>query len=487
MTDVEGHFYRGAKGLDAKQLALFLRRWAIVIGLGAIGIGIVTLGASLMITPVYQVSTSILVTGGGVSGTSRSSYDYLMASQQLTRTYAELLRKRPLLEEVIANLQLSTTPEKLFNRVKVEPVPQSQIIVISIKDSNAETAANITNEIVNVLIGQNRELIAAGSIPVGQGVRVVEQAAPSNIPISPSPLRNAILAVVFGAFLITGVAYVKEALEENVKSIEEAEAATGASVLGVIGHIAGAGRAEAMVAVSAGQSPATAAYRMLQTRVEIAVGNEPTQALLLTSSSPLDGTSTTTANLAVALAQSGKRVILVDANPRRPALHSVFNLSNGRGLTTALQESASAISYLISTSVNDLWLVPSGPLPSKLTELLRTQRLLALITEWKEHSDIVLFDTPSLLATGDTALLSRACDAALLVVRAESTRAEALKLSRDILAQSDLRLLGMVLNRSRTMQKVYHGGYHESSSAPKQPPRPSKPVDSSNASPAKVG
>ncbi len=472
--------------MDAKQLAQFLRRWASVIGLGAIGVGVITLVVSLMITPVYEVSTSILVTGGGVSGPSRSSYDYLMTSQQLTRTYAELLRKRPLLEEVIANLQLSTTPEKLFNRVKVEPVPQSQIIVITIKDSNAQSAANITNEIVNVLIKQNRELIATGSIPVGQGVRVVESATPSDIPISPNPLRNAILAVVFGAFLITGAVYVKELLEDNVKTVEEAEAAAGAPVLGVIGQVLGAGRPEGMVTITASQSPAAAAYRMLQTRVEIAVGNEPTPALLLTSSSPLDGTSTTAANLAVVLAQSGKRVILVDANPRRPVLHTMFNLSNARGLTTALQESASAISYLISTSVNDLWLVPSGPLPSKLTELLRTQRMLALIAEWKEQSDIVLIDTPSLLAAGDAALLARASDTALLVVRAELTRAEALKVSRDLLAQSDLRLLGMVLNRSRTMLKVYDGSYYEVTPSPKQPPRSPKPVESSGASRAKV-
>ncbi|MBX0330980.1 polysaccharide biosynthesis tyrosine autokinase [Oscillochloris sp. ZM17-4] len=456
-----------------------------MISLGAIGVGVLTLVVSLVITPIYEVSTSILVTGGGVSGTSRSSYDYLMASQQLTRTYAELLRKRPLLEEVIARLQLPTPPEKLFNRVKVQPVPQSQIIVISIRDANAESAATIINEIVTVLIEQNRELIATGSIPVGQGVLVVEPAAPSATPVSPSPLRNAVLAAVLSAFLITGAAYIKEALEDKVKSVEEAEATTGAAVLGVIGQVAGAGRPEGVASIAAGRS--SAAYRLLQTRVEIAAGGDPAQALLLTSSGPLDGTSTTAASLAVALAQSGKRVILVDANPRRPALHALFHLSNSRGLTTALQESASAISYLTSTSVGDLWLVPSGPLPSRLTELLRAPRMAALIAEWKEQSDIVLLDTPALLAASDAALLAQVCDTALLVVRAETTGAESLKTAHDLLAQSKARVLGMVLNRSRSTRKAFTGEFYAASPALKSSPQALKLGEAPGASSTHVG
>jgi non-specific protein-tyrosine kinase len=173
----------------------------------------------------------------------------------------------------------------------------------------------------------------------------------------------------------------------------------------------------------------------------------PFRTLLITSSSPSEGKSTTAANLAVSIAQVGKRVILVDMDLRRPTLHKMFHMENTRGVTSALlQDGVMLTEHVFATEIDNLYLMPSGPQPPKPADLLQTQRAIDLIEGLKSMSDVVILDTPPILAVADPVLLARMCDAALLVVRAETTKIGALRQAKDQLAQSGVNIAGLIFN-----------------------------------------
>jgi capsular exopolysaccharide synthesis family protein len=173
------------------------------------------------------------------------------------------------------------------------------------------------------------------------------------------------------------------------------------------------------------RSPAAEAYRTLRTNLYFSSLDQALETLVVTSAAPGDGKSTTLGNLAVTMAQSEKRTILVDADLRRPALHKLFDVSNSQGLTTmAVEDSALAEPPLSPTGVENLWLLPSGPLPPNPAEILGSRRMEDIIAALKARADLILFDAPPVIAVTDAAVLGTKTDAVLLIVRAGKTRRE---------------------------------------------------------------
>jgi non-specific protein-tyrosine kinase len=291
---------------------------------------------------------------------------------------------------------------------------------------------------------------------------VAEAARAESDPVRPQPLRNTLLAAIVGALLAIGGTFLLEYLDDRVKTAEQASSIIGAMTLGSIGKIAGSGPGTQLVTRSDANSPLSEAYRMLRVNLDFTAVDSPLQTVAITSANPGEGKSTTIANLAVALAESGKRVILVDTDLRRPTLHRIFELPNERGVTSALlnPESSELHQHLAPTEVPNLQLMPCGPIPPNPAELLSSRRMAALIGALKAECDIVLFDTPPLLVFADAALLARACDGVILTARAYTTRLGALRQASEQLTQAGARLLGVVLNGVATPRGKQHSYYY---------------------------
>jgi non-specific protein-tyrosine kinase len=270
-----------------------------------------------------------------------------------------------------------------------------------------------------------------------------------------------LMGIVIGLMGGIGMVVLIEYLRETVKSDAEIKQITGASTLGIIGTIKADGRG-VLVTATEPRSQIAEAYRVLRANLELAEANGPVCTLIVTSSGPGEGKSTTAANLAVALAQSGKRVTLVDTDLRRPSLHKIFNQTNDRGLTSVLLQidEVSLSDCLASTDVDGLDLLTSGPLPPNPADLLGSSQMAQLVKTLKDRVDLVIFDSPPLLAVADTTLLARCCDAALLVVLAEATHGRALHRAKEQLDQSSINLLGVVLNRISSASNGYYHRYY---------------------------
>ncbi len=205
-----------------------------------------------------------------------------------------------------------------------------------------------------------------------------------------------------------------------------------------------------LVTISNPRSPVAEAYRALRTNLEFSGLDKPLRSMVVTSASPDEGKSTTLANLAVTVAQAGKRVILVDCDLRRPSLHQIFNVRNNMGITDLMRdESLMSNPPLQDTPVPSLKLLTSGQLPPNPAELLGSRRMSEIIACLLGQADVVLFDTPPIIAVTDAALLSAKVDGVILVVGAGKTRREHARKAKALLDKVNARLVGTVLNNVR--------------------------------------
>jgi len=206
------------------------------------------------------------------------------------------------------------------------------------------------------------------------------------------------------------------------------------------------------------RSPAAEAYRTLRTNLTFAALDKPIETLVVTSAAPGEKKSTVLANLAVTMAQGERRTILVDADLRRPGLHEIFGVANDRGLTTMIVEEAALDDPpLMGVGVDNLWLVPSGPLPPNPTDILGSRKMEQVITALKARADVVLFDAPPVIAVTDATVLGTKVDGVLLVVCAGRTRREHAQRARELLERVHVRIVGAVLNDAP--RDVTLGGY----------------------------
>jgi len=194
------------------------------------------------------------------------------------------------------------------------------------------------------------------------------------------------------------------------------------------------------------RSPIAEAYRSLRTNLEFSSLDHPLRSMIVTSAAPEEGKSTTLANLAVTVAQAGKRVILADCDLRRPAQHRLFGLANATGLTTmVVDDQAMKSPPLQETGVPNLWLLASGPPPPNPAELLASRRMTEIIATLLERADMVLFDAPPVIAVTDAAVLAAKVDGVLLVLRAGKTKREHVERAKALLEKVNARVVGTVL------------------------------------------
>ena len=203
---------------------------------------------------------------------------------------------------------------------------------------------------------------------------------------------------------------------------------------------------------------AAEAYRTLRTNLTFAALDKPIETLIVTSAAPDEGKSTVLANLAVTMAQGERRTILVDADLRRPCLHEIFGVANDQGLTSMIVgETTMDDPSLIEVGVDNLWLVPSGPLPPNPADILGSRKMEQVIGALKARADIILFDASPVISVTDATVLGTKVDGVLLVVSAGRTRREHAQRAKELLERVQVRIVGAVLNDAP--RGVVLGGY----------------------------
>lgn len=200
------------------------------------------------------------------------------------------------------------------------------------------------------------------------------------------------------------------------------------------------------------KSPISEQYRTIRTNLQFAAVDGDMRKLLVTSSGPSEGKSSTVANLAIVFAQQGKKVLLVDADMRKPTVHYTFRIDNRRGLSSVLVGETTLDESIEKSDVQDLDILSCGPIPPNPSELLGSKAMEKLVTQALSYYDLIIFDTPPVLAVTDAQILANICDGSILVVRSKQAEYDAVGKARDLLEPANAKLLGAVLN-DREMKK----------------------------------
>lgn len=219
--------------------------------------------------------------------------------------------------------------------------------------------------------------------------------------------------------------------------------------------------ARRLVAFSDSKSIIAEQFRTIRTNISFSVPDQELKTILVTSSTPGEGKSTNAANLGVVFAQEGKRVLIVDADMRKPTLHYTFSVLNTIGLSSALARQVELLQAIQETPIVGLYVLPSGPIPPNPAELLSSKTMDALLLEMQRSFDIIIIDAPPLLSVADAQILSNKCDGTLLIVSAGDVEKDDVLKAKAILSSSKANIIGVVLNNYKmSKSKKYHYQYY---------------------------
>lgn len=508
---------------ELRRYIAVLWHWAWLLALVVVVSGGVAYLVSSRITPVYQATTTLLV--NEAPATKFTDYSSVLTSERLAKTYTELLTTKPVLEDVIVRLGLETSLARLQETIEVELVRDTQLIIVRVENTSPQQSAEIANMIATVFSERNQELQAsryatskeslsaqliqmdeqinttndtlteigddperseerdrleatlaqyrqtyASLLQSYEEVRVAEASSISNVvqveeasvpfePIRPRTLINVLVASLIGLTFAVGVIYLIEALDDTL-SPDAVSRQLGLPVLGVIArHQLTDGKP--IVALEP-RSPVAEAFRSLRTNIQFASVDHPLHTLLVTSPSPEDGKSTVAANLGISLAQSGRRVTVMDADLRRPQVHKNFALINRVGITSLFVQSHLQLDgALQETGYANLSALTSGNLPPNPAELLGSERMVEIMRLVGEQSDIIIIDSPPVMAVTDAAVLAPRVDGVLLVVKPGTTKLAACKQAVEQLHRVGANILGVILNDIEINRSGYKYAYYK--------------------------
>jgi len=376
-----------------------------------------------------------------------------------------------------------------YNR-KLGTLPEKKLALARLR-----RAAEV-DEKIYLMMKQKYEELRITEVGQLGDVRIIEPAEIPEEPLGLNKRLNLILGMLFGLGLGIGLAFLINLLDNSVRSVEDLER-MGQPVLGSIPFIketealqclktslngsangvhngAAIGSAQApvngegwrmaarLISHFAPKSPIAEAYRTLRTNIQYTHIDKPLRTLLVTSPGPGDGKSTSVANLAIVMAQMGTKVLLIDADLRRPVLHSVFKLDQRLGLSNVLAGRAEFSEAIAPTNIENLHVMTCGTLPPNPSELLGSSTMARTIESLKPEYEIVLFDSPPAIAVTDAAVLARLVDGVFLVVKAGYTSKQATFRAHSLLQQVKARVLGTLLNsvKMESMYGTYYYHYH---------------------------
>jgi non-specific protein-tyrosine kinase len=300
---------------------------------------------------------------------------------------------------------------------------------------------------------------------------LMESAQAGSDPIRPRTSLNTLLAGVLGLIMGIGLALLLDYLDDTLKSTDDLSQSLGLTALGAIGRINGRQYPDMLITSQNLFSATAEAYRMVRSNIQFMSVDQPTKSIVVTSSGPGEGKSTTVANLGIVMAQAGLKTVIVDADLRRPTQHEIFQVPNLGGLTDLLCSSGSEVqSYLRQTNVDNLSVMISGVLPPNPAELLSSQRMKQLIAQLSEVADVVIYDSPPVLLVTDATVLSNRVDGTILVTKAGKTRHGVVRQAVSVLRQAGAHLLGSVINQIAEKRNDSYHTYYSSKTFARQKP-----------------
>lgn len=458
------------------------RRWLLVLACVALCLG-GAIALTLRATPVYKSQVQLFVSAQSSSELSpaasnlTNAYQGGLFTQQRVQSYVEVATSPSVTRPVVNALHLHLTPSQLAKKISASAPNNTVLIYVYAEDHSPYRAQQIANAAANSFI----TFVNALEKPIRRGPSPVRLSVsdPANLPTSPvSPKKalNIVLGLVLGLSLGFGLALLRERLDTTVKELDDLEGAHNVTVLGLISFDKQVTRSLSGGAVE--NSQRAEALRQLRTNLQFINLDNPPDRIVITSSLPSEGKTTTTCGLAMVMAEAGLNVVVVEGDLRNPKIGEYLSLPPSEGLTTALlgHRDLSDLLQPVGQTGRLQVLLAGMPAPNP-SELLASHQMERLLNELRERFDIVLIDAPPLLPVTDGAVLAAKSSGAIVVVRHGKTRHHELEAALAALQKVDAKILGVIFNMVPQRSVGYYGygyGYKPPEAMPADP----APVDS---------
>ena len=466
--------------MNLQDLVRLVRNRWLTILVTALIIVLAALAYSVAQTPLYQASTRLFIST--TSGSSASDlYQGNLYSQGRVISYTQLVMGETLAQRTIDRLGLDMSAQELKEKVTAKSKPNTVLVDVSVLDVSPVQARDIANAMSDEFVQVVRELETPTRGAKPEARVVVEQRAsvPAK-PVVPKTFRNLALGIIVGILSGFGVALLRDQLDNTVKTQETLEELTGTGAVGYIPFDKNLG-SEPAISFDNDNSATAEAFRKLRTNLQFLTVDHPPRVLVVTSSSPSEGKSTTSINIALALAEAERTVVLVDGDLRRPRLAKYLDVLGSVGVSTVLSGGAALDEVLQQTKFPRLSVLAAGPTPPNPSELLGSLAAEKMLAELRSRFDYVIIDSAPLLAVTDGAILAAKSDGALVVVKAGKTRRDQLSHAIGMLNDVGATLLGAVLTMMPTRGSgaysynyYYYGGSYGDE-------KPDTSIDSSTA------
>jgi succinoglycan biosynthesis transport protein ExoP len=403
-------------------IRILQKSWILIVACTLLGVA-AGAGVSIAATPKY-VSTSDLYVSvrSGADSASSELVQGTSFARQAVSSYVSIVNSAIVLDPVIEELGLDITSRQLSGMVTASSPLNTVLIQITVSNENPELAAAIANS-----VGTNLAEVVVDVLekPEGEGqslvrIETVQPAVPSPSPSSPNVPLNLALGFLVGLALGVGAAVLRSVLDTRIHSAHDIEAVTDKPLLGGISFDPDAAKRPLVVHVDP-QNPRAESFRKLRTNLQFLDVDSRPRSFVITSSVPGEGKSTTAANLAISLAETGARVALVDGDLRLPRVAHYMGIEGAVGLTDVLIGRAELADVLQKWGRTQLYVLPSGRVPPNPSELLGSRNMDALLTTLADEMDYVIVDAPPVLLVTDAALISKFTGGSILVAAAGRT------------------------------------------------------------------
>jgi non-specific protein-tyrosine kinase len=337
------------------------------------------------------------------------------------------------------------TPEQLINHDNDISQTESNLQTKLSQQAQLQTILQNYRSSYSILL-QSYESIRLAESQSSSGILLKDPAEPSLIPVQPQPVRSALLAAVVGLIIAASIVFLREFLDDSLRDPQEITRHWNIPILGLITSYNTGNDTELITSVEP-RAPVSEAFRSMRTNIQFASVASPIHTLVVTSSSPSEGKTLISGNLACVVAQGGHKVVVVDADLRRPRVHHILQLKNRFGLADLFLRPQNDLKGAIqSTTVKNLYALTSGSLPPNPSELLASQRMIEIIQALENQFDLVILDVPPSLVVTDANVLANRADGVLLVIRPSISKRAEITHALDQLSQVKANIIGIVIN-----------------------------------------
>lgn len=441
-------------------IRILRKNWLIIVVATLLGIGIAAT-YSLTRTPQYETQSTVFVSSQSGSTIQDLQQGNVFTQQRVT-TYTNLVSTPIVMNPVIAELDLGITAAQLDAQVDASSALNTTLITITVTNPDAILAADIANALASSLTAAVEEIETPNDSDVSP-VRLtrVKDALPPLSPSSPNVPLNLALGALVGLAIGIGTAVLRSVLDTRIRSPRDVEQVTDRPMIGAIPFDPKV-KERPLIVHADPLSPRAESFRALRTNLQF-LDMEGRSSFVITSSVPSEGKSTTTINLAIALADAGKRVALIDCDLRKPKVAEYLGIEGGAGLTDVLINRARVGDVMLPWGQRSLYVLPAGKVPPNPSELLGSAQMHTLLEVLERDFDVVLCDAPPLLPVTDGAILAKATSGAIVVVASGQTNRHQLDGAMDALQTVGAKVAGLVMTmvptRGPDAYYAYGAGY----------------------------